>query len=58
MVAGVFVLLLWPFFPLSYSIHKVFPAMLLSTILYLFFTQTRENTADERINSLFADSSS
>tara|TARA_B000000460_G_scaffold200798_1_gene147395 strand:+ start:1473 stop:2936 length:1464 start_codon:yes stop_codon:yes gene_type:complete len=58
MVAGVFVLLLWPFFPLSDSIHKVFPAMLLSTILYLFFTQTRENTADERINSLFANNSS
>jgi len=58
MVSGAFVLLLWPFFPLSGSIHKVFPAMLLSTALYLYFTQTRENTADKRVETLFSQSGS
>jgi Na+/pantothenate symporter len=58
MVAGAVVLFLWPFLPFSGSIHRVFPAMLLSTVLYLFFTQIRENTADERVDTLFAHSSS
>ena len=58
MVAGAVVLLLWPFLPISGSIHRVFPAMLLSIVRYLFFTQTRKNTADERVNTLFAHSSS
>ncbi len=57
MVTGAFVLFLWPYLPYSESIHKVFPAMLLSTVLYLFFTQTRENTADERVEALFSQTS-
>ena len=49
------VLILWPLTPYNGLIHKVFPAIILSTILYIAFTLQKADTSDKRVPKLFSN---
>lgn len=53
MISGATVLLLWPVLPFAGSMHRLFPAMLMSILLYTFFSMKMESSADERVTHLF-----
>ena len=53
-VTGVFVLLTWDLLPFSDVLHRVFPALILSTAVYLAVGTRTDQNADEAISKLFA----
>ena len=55
MISGALVLILWPLTPYNGLIHKVFPAIILSTILYIAFTLQKADTSDKRVPKLFSN---
>ena len=55
MISGSLVLILWPLTPYNGLIHKVFPAIILSTILYIAFTLQKADTSDKRVPKLFSN---
>jgi SSS family transporter len=56
-VVGIFVLLTWDFAPGSDIIHEIFPAMLLSTGVYVGLSLSGEDGANEQVAALLDGSS-
>lgn len=54
MVSGAMVLVVWPFTAYAGVVHKVFPAMIISALLYISFTIKNPDTADYRARALFS----
>lgn len=52
-VAGVLILLLWPYIAPDASIHQVFPAILGSFVIYIVFTQMYPSEPNENVAPLF-----
>ena len=53
-ITGIAILLIWPRLPFDTGIHRVFPAMALSTIIYIIFALSRPASANQRVIHLFA----
>ena len=54
-VTGIVVLLAWDFAPGSEIIHEIFPAMLLSTGMYVGLAIVTEDTASEAVVALIEE---
>ena len=53
-IGGLSVLLFWRYLPVGQSIHQVFPAVLISVLLYLGFSLGLSNPESEMVRRLFS----
>ena len=53
MATGFAVLLVWPYLPAAAGLHRVFPAMALSLLVYGALARARPAVTDARVTSLF-----
>ena len=54
-VTGIVVLLAWDFVPGSSVLHEIFPAMLLSTGIYVALAMMTEDTANDAVTALMEE---